>query len=319
MQALELRARAHVKLGNADKAIEDLQKFLSLEANYNKYTEEEKTSTELEASGENPIQSALSDDDDDSDDEAIISSDEEEHAAHALQNIAQPPREKSPGSSNDYSNIVNSEVEADSNQNYTKLERTKRGLKKLRMKKNLDYVEKNNGILERSSSTKICLTGGKTKHASVMSEQLQEGRNTHTKRAKKVKEGHIKSGRKEIAQPEKWMNSYKIPKVEKPAKLGHPPPPNFGKWDQEMTKMQRDKVVSKTISSQATATSNGEKMRGAPQLKGILRKKGHCKKAKAVRWQIPLHKVIWISRNRNFQESWHVSFAKKISVSKNTV
>ena len=135
-----------------------------------------------------------------------------------------------------------------------------------------------------------------------------------------MKEGHIKSGRKEIAQPEKWMNSYKIPKVEKPAKLGHPPPPNFGKWDQEMTKMQRDKVVGKTISSQATATSNGEKMRGAPQLKGILRKKGHhCKKAKAVRWQIPLHKVIWISRNRNFQESWHVSFAKKISVSKNTV
>ena len=312
MQALELRARAHVKLGNADKAIEDLQKFLSLEANYNEYTEEEKTSTELEASGENPIQSALSDDDD-SDDEAIISSDEEEHA-HALQNIAHPPREKSPGSSNDCSNM------SDSNQNDKKLERTKRGLKKLRMKKNLDYVEKNNGTVERSSSTKICLTGVKTKHASVMSEQLQKGRNTHTKRAKKVKEGHIKSGRKEIAQPEKWMNSYKIPKVEKPAKLGHPPPPNFGKWDQEMTKMQRDKVVSKTISSQATATSNGEKMRGAPQLKGILRKKGHhCKKAKAVRWQIPLHKVIWISRNRNFQESWHVSFAKKISVSKNTV
>ena len=312
MQALELRARAHVKLGNADKAIEDLQKFLSLEANYNEYTEEEKTSTELEASGENPIQSALSDDDD-SDDEAIISSDEEEHA-HALQNIAHPPREKRPGSSNDCSNM------SDSNQNYKKLERTMRGLKKLRMKKNLDYVEKNNGTVERSSSTKICLTGVKTKHASVMSEQLQKGRNTHTKRAKKVKEGHIKSGRKEIAQPEKWMNSYKIPKVEKPAKLGHPPPPNFGKWDQEMTKMQRDKVVSKTISSQATATSNGEKMRGAPQLKGILRKKGHhCKKAKAVRWQIPLHKVIWISRNRNFQESWHVSFAKKISVSKSTV
>ena len=289
-----------------------MQKFLSLEANYDKHTEEEKTSTELEASGENPIQSALSDD---SDDEAIISSDEEEDA-HALQNIAHPSSESpGPGSSNDCSNMVNSEAEADSKQSFKKLESTKRGLKELTMKKNLDYVEKNNGTLAVERSTKICLTGGKTKHACVMSE-LRKGRNTHTKRAKKVKEVHIK----EITQPEKWINSYKIPKLEKPAKLGHPSLPNLGKWDQEITKMHRNKVVRKKISSQTTATRNGEKMRGAPQLKGILRKKGHlCKKAKAVRWQTPLDKVIWISRNRNFQDSWHVSFAKKISVSKNIV
>ena len=116
---------------------------------------------------------------------------------------------------------------------------------------------------------------------------------------------------KEIGEAKICINSYKIPKVEKPAKLGQP--------HRKKVKMNREnKVMSKKNTSQASRKKN-EVRDHVPQLKGILRKQGHNEKAKRVRWQTPLDKVIWISRNRHFQESWQASFAKKISVSKSIV
>ena len=89
------------------------------------------------------------------------------------------------------------------------------------------------------------------------------------------------------------------------------------KLDPKMIKtQQRGKVVRKNNTSQNAV--NKDKLRGTTPLKGIMKKSGYFNKGKEIRWQVPLEKVIWVSRNRKLQESWQESFTKKTSVSKSS-
>ena len=89
-------------------------------------------------------------------------------------------------------------------------------------------------------------------------------------------------------------------------KLGQGISPKLQKMNQNyMRKKHITKLLSKFPSK-----------KGVSNLRGILREEGQIMKPKVVQWKVPLEKVIWMSRNRKFQQSWEASFAEKISLSK---
>ena len=93
-------------------------------------------------------------------------------------------------------------------------------------------------------------------------------------------------------------------------KLGHGISPKLQKMNQNP---MRKKHITKLLSK---LPSEAKCKKGASNLRGILREEGQIMKPKVVRWKVPLEKVIWMSRNRKFQQSWEASFAEKISLSK---
>ena len=259
-QAIELRAQAHIKLGNTDKAMEDLQSFIHV-------------GTVKRAKRSTP--------------------------------------EKVSGSSNTIGNLVDAKAEADSNQNYKKIKghnMNHSNLGRPDLQKTINDTKK----MDKMSSAKISPLKRPRPSSNLNIKQMNKKLKStfpqkyHDKDSMKTTQLSTHGGTK----TEKQIASSKMKKVENSMKLGHGISPKLQKMNQNY---MRKKHITKLLSK---LPSEAKCKKGASNLRGILREEGQIMKPKVVRWKVPLEKVIWMSRNRKFQQSWEASFAEKISLSK---
>ena len=287
-QAIELRAQAHIKLGNTDKAVEDLQSFIrvgTVKGNYNQHSMEAKRRTPEKVSGSsNTIGNYV-----DAKAEADSNQNYKKTKGHNmdLSKLERPGLHKTIDDTLKVDEMSSPKICP---------------LKRPHASSNLN-IEEMNKKLKSTTPQKYY-------------DDLQKGRSSHARGTKLPKDSmnSMKLETHEGIKTVKKNASYKMTNVETSQKLGHRKSPKLRKRDQDhMTRKSITKLASKFMPSGAKCKA---KRKCAPALRGILREEGQIMKAKEVRWKVPLDKIIWISRHRKLQESWEASFTEKISLSK---